>query len=73
MDSGRQWVQFGQGSSGLQLEKQPQQYLQVTESLFDNPKFIQAGFHISWFIMTAIDTKVDQQTSSCFIKIWSLF
>jgi hypothetical protein len=28
--------------------------------LWDNPEFIQARFHIEWFITTAIDTEADR-------------
>jgi hypothetical protein len=30
------------------------------QSLFDNPEFIQVGFHISQFFTVAIDTKIDR-------------
>jgi hypothetical protein len=31
------------------------------ESLWDNPEFIQAGFHIGQFITAGVDTKVEQE------------
>jgi hypothetical protein len=41
-------------------EKPSRPYLRVVESLFDNPKFIQAGFHIGWFVTVVVDTEADQ-------------
>jgi hypothetical protein len=38
--------QPGEGSSVPRSKKQPHQYSRVTESLWDNLDFIQAGFHI---------------------------
>jgi hypothetical protein len=38
--------QDGEGSSMPRPEKQPRQYLCVVESMWDNPNFIQAGYHI---------------------------
>jgi hypothetical protein len=43
-----------------QPKNPPRQYLHVVESLFDNPEFIQAGFHISLFIMAVVDTEADR-------------
>jgi hypothetical protein len=50
----------GEGSSVPRLEKPSQQYSRVTESLFDNPVFSQAGFHIGRFVTVAVDTEADQ-------------
>jgi hypothetical protein len=50
----------GEGLSTPRPKNPPHQYSQVAESLFDNPKFMQAGFHISQFITMAVGTKVDQ-------------
>jgi hypothetical protein len=35
--------------------------LWVVESLWDNPEFIQAGFHIGRFITVAVDTEADRE------------
>jgi hypothetical protein len=43
-----------------QSRKQPQLYSRVVESLWDNPSFVQAGFHISWFVIAEIDTEADR-------------
>jgi hypothetical protein len=50
--------QRGEGSSVPQLEEVPWQRSWVAESLWDNLDFIQVGFHVSWFVTAAIDTKV---------------
>jgi hypothetical protein len=50
----------GEGLSMPRPKNPPRQYLRVAESLFDNPKFMQDGFHISRFITMAVDTEVDQ-------------
>jgi hypothetical protein len=42
-----------------QSEKQPREYSQVAESLWDNPEFVKAGFHDGCFITVAIDTEAD--------------
>jgi hypothetical protein len=53
--------QLGEGSFMPLSEEQPQQHSQVAESLWDNPEFIQTGFHIGQFIMAAVDTKADRE------------
>jgi hypothetical protein len=50
----------GEGSSMPRPEKPSRQYLWVVESLFDNPEFIPAGFHIERFITVAVDTEADR-------------
>jgi hypothetical protein len=42
-------------------EKQPRQYSQVVESLWDNPNFIQAGFHIGRYVSTSVNTQAEQE------------
>jgi hypothetical protein len=44
-----------------QSKKPSQQHSQVTESLWDNPEFIYAGFHVGQFVMAAIDNEADQE------------
>jgi hypothetical protein len=44
-----------------QSEEPPQQHLWVVESLWDNPEFIQAGFHIGWFVTTTVDIEADRE------------
>jgi hypothetical protein len=51
--------QTGEGSSVPQYEKPPQQHSRVIESLWDNSEFIQAGFHVGWFVMVVVDTEAD--------------
>jgi hypothetical protein len=51
--------QPSEGSFAPQPEEQPRQYSWVAESLFDNPKFTQAGFHIVWLVTIAVDTEDD--------------
>jgi hypothetical protein len=53
--------QPGEGSSVLRSGKQPQQYLRVAESLWDNPDFIQAGFHIGRYMSTSVNTQAEQE------------
>jgi hypothetical protein len=55
------WSQHGEGSFVPQSKEPPRQCSQVPESLWDNPDFIQARFHIEWFITTVVDTKVDRE------------
>jgi hypothetical protein len=43
------------------LRDQPQARPYVAESLWDNPDFIQTGFHISRFITVSVKTKVEQE------------
>jgi hypothetical protein len=42
-------------------EETQRQHSWVTESLWDNPGFIQAGFHLGWFITVAVDTEADRE------------
>jgi hypothetical protein len=44
-----------------QSEEPPQQHSRVAESLWDNPEFIQARFHIRQFVTTVIDTEDDRE------------
>jgi hypothetical protein len=41
--------------------KQLRQYSQVAKSLWDNPEFIKAGFHIIRFVTAAVNTKADRE------------
>jgi hypothetical protein len=50
----------GEGSSVPQPEKPSWPYSRVTESLFNNPEFIQDGFHIDRFVTAIADTEADQ-------------
>jgi hypothetical protein len=50
----------GEGSSMPLPEKPSRPYSRVVESLFDNPKFIQSGFHIGWFVTVVVDTEADR-------------
>jgi hypothetical protein len=43
-----------------QPEKPSRPYSRVTESLFNNPEFIQDGFHIDRFVTAIADTEADQ-------------
>jgi hypothetical protein len=54
-------TQPGGGSSVPSPEKQPRQYSQVVESLWDNPNFIQAGFHIGRYVSTSVNTQAEQE------------
>jgi hypothetical protein len=51
--------QHGERSSVPQSEAQPRQQSRVAESLWDNPEFIQARFHIGQFVTVAVDTEAD--------------
>jgi hypothetical protein len=53
--------QPGEGSSVPRLEKQPQQYSCVAESLWDNLDFIQAGFHIGRYVSMSVNTQAEQE------------
>jgi hypothetical protein len=53
--------QPGEGSSMPRLEKQPQQYLSVAESLWGNLDFIQAGFHIGRYVSASVNTQTEQE------------
>jgi hypothetical protein len=59
--------QCGEGSSAPQPEEVPRQCSWVIESLWDNPDFIQARFHVSQFITAALDTEADWE------NIWALY
>jgi hypothetical protein len=53
--------QSGEGSSLSRPRKHPRQYSRVTESLWDNPDFIQAGFHIGHYISATVNTQAEQE------------
>jgi hypothetical protein len=53
--------EIGEDSSVTQSQKPLQQHSRVVESLLDNLEFIQVGFHIRWFVTTAIDTEADRE------------
>jgi hypothetical protein len=53
--------QHGEGSSTPQPEEVPRQHSWVAESLWDNPDFIQAGFHVGRFITAAVDTEAGRE------------
>jgi hypothetical protein len=61
--------QRGEGSSMPRPKKQSRQYSRVAECLFDNPEFIQAGFHISRFINQPLILKRTGQTLKRSMKI----
>jgi hypothetical protein len=42
-------------------ENQLCQYSRVIESLWDNPDFIQAGFHIGRYVIAFVNTTVEQE------------
>jgi hypothetical protein len=44
-----------------QYEETQRQHSWVTKSLWDNPEFIQAGFHLGWFVTEAVDTESDRE------------
>jgi hypothetical protein len=45
----------------LHSEEQPRWYSRVAESLWDNPEFVYARFHIGRFVIAAVDTEADQE------------
>jgi hypothetical protein len=51
----------GEGPFMPQSEKPLQQHSRVAESLWDNPEFIRAGFHIERFIMAAVDIEAGRE------------
>jgi hypothetical protein len=53
--------QPGEGSSVPRPEKQQRQYSRVTGSLWDNPDFIQVGFHIGRYVSASVNTKAEQE------------
>jgi hypothetical protein len=53
--------QHGEGSFVPQYEERQRQHPWITESLWDNPEFIQAGFHLGWFVTVAVDTEADRE------------
>jgi hypothetical protein len=53
--------QHGEGSSVPQSEEPLQHHSWVAESLWDNPEFIQAGFHIERFETAVVDIKANQE------------
>jgi hypothetical protein len=58
---------------------QPCLFSCVVESLWDNPDFIQAGFHISQYVMPTVDSEAERdnvkalfsilETTECQIKV----
>jgi hypothetical protein len=42
-------------------EKQPRQYSRIAESLWDNPNFIQAGFHIGRYVTASVNTEAERE------------
>jgi hypothetical protein len=52
--------EFGEGSSVPRSGKQPRQYSCVTEFLWDNLDFIQARFHIGWYISAFVNSEVER-------------
>jgi hypothetical protein len=50
-----------EGLSVPRPEKQPWQYSCVAESLWDNPDFIQAGFHIGRYVTASVNTKAERE------------
>jgi hypothetical protein len=53
--------QTGEGSSVPRPENQPCQYSRVAESLWDNPDFIQVGFHIGQYVSVSVNTAAKQE------------
>jgi hypothetical protein len=53
--------QTGEGSSVPRPEKQPRQYLHVAESLWFNPDFIQAEFHIGRYVTASMNTEAERE------------
>jgi hypothetical protein len=48
-----------EGSSMPRSREQPRPHSRIAESMWDNPDFIQAGFHIDWFVTASVSTKVE--------------
>jgi hypothetical protein len=42
-------------------KRQPRQYSRVAESLWDNPDFIQAGFHIGRYVSVSVNIQAEQE------------
>jgi hypothetical protein len=53
--------QSGEGSSVPRSKKQPCQYSRIVESLWDNPDFIQARFHIGRYISASVNTEAERE------------
>jgi hypothetical protein len=53
--------QPGEGSYVPRHEKQSRQYSRVAESMWDNPYFIQAGFHIGRYISAFVNSQAEQE------------
>jgi putative lipoic acid-binding regulatory protein len=53
--------QPGEGSSVPRLEEQPRQYLRVAESMWDNPNFIQARFHVGRYVSASVNAQAEQE------------
>jgi hypothetical protein len=43
------------------FERQLHQYSHIVESMWDNPDFIQAGFHIGQYITPSVSTEAKQE------------
>jgi hypothetical protein len=43
------------------LKKQPRQYSRVAESLWDNPDFIQARFHIGRYVTASVNFEAERE------------
>jgi hypothetical protein len=50
----------GEGSPVPQPEEVLRQHSRFAESLWDNPNFIQAEFHVGRFVTTTVDTEANQ-------------
>jgi hypothetical protein len=53
--------QPGKGSSVQRPEKQLRQYSCVVESMWDNPDFIQARFHIGQYVSASMNTTAEHE------------
>jgi hypothetical protein len=53
-------VPLGGDSARAQPSVLPQRNSRVAEILAEDPKFIKVGFHIGWFITTAVDTEAER-------------
>jgi hypothetical protein len=51
--------QAGECSSMPRIEKQLRQYSRVAESLWDNPDFIQASYHIGRYVSASVNTEIE--------------
>jgi hypothetical protein len=60
---GSRWDLFGGDSSTPSSRRQQWIYSRVAESLWDNPEFIQAGFHIRHYITAVVDTEAEHSNA----------